>query len=172
MDINIIGDPGTGNTFQEIHIGTVQNYNPNATTVINNNYGDKQKPTVPNDKAMEEAEKEQRKAEIMGYVAKVKSYVGKEWKNRYETLWRSILAIPEVDAVVYEPGKQKNTIFNRNLIAHILYIMCKEGVIAEQNDTRLAIALEGDKNHSVRNQLGTPPTDRTIADEVRALLSE
>ena len=36
MDINIKGNPGTGNTFQEIHIGTVQNYNPNATTVINN----------------------------------------------------------------------------------------------------------------------------------------
>ena len=38
MDIKIKGNPGTGNTFQEIHIGTVQNYNPNATTVINN-YG-------------------------------------------------------------------------------------------------------------------------------------
>lgn len=28
MDINITGNPGQGNTFQEIHIGTVQNYNP------------------------------------------------------------------------------------------------------------------------------------------------
>ena len=37
MDIKIEGNPGTGNTFQEIHIGTVQNYNPNATTVINYN---------------------------------------------------------------------------------------------------------------------------------------
>ena len=46
MDINIKGNPGTGNTFQEIHIGTVQNYVPNATTVINNNYGDKQKPAA------------------------------------------------------------------------------------------------------------------------------
>ncbi len=172
MDINITGNPGTGNTFQDIHIGTVQNYNPNATTVINNNYGDKQKTTAPSGKAMGDAEKEQHKVEIMDYVAKVKPYVSREWKNRYETLWRSILAIPEVDAVVYEPGKQKNTTFNRNLIAHILYIMCKEGVIAEQNDTRMAIALEGDKDHSVRNQLGVPPTDREIADKVRALLSK
>ena len=64
MDINIKGNPGTGNTFQEIHIGTVQNYVPNATTVINNNYGDKQKPAASVDKAMEGAEREQRKAHI------------------------------------------------------------------------------------------------------------
>lgn len=50
MDINITGNPGTGNTFQEIHIDTVQNYNPNATTVINNNYGDKQKPAPATEK--------------------------------------------------------------------------------------------------------------------------
>ncbi|MBR3550750.1 MAG: hypothetical protein IKO09_01980 [Bacteroidales bacterium] len=38
MDIKIEGNPGTGNTFQEINIGTVHNFNPNATTIINN-YG-------------------------------------------------------------------------------------------------------------------------------------
>ena len=31
MDIKIEGNPGTGNTFQEIKIGYVENYNPNAT---------------------------------------------------------------------------------------------------------------------------------------------
>lgn len=44
MEINIKGNPGQGNTFQEIHINKVDNFNPNATTVINNYYGDKQKP--------------------------------------------------------------------------------------------------------------------------------
>lgn len=43
MDLKITGNPGTGNTFQEVHIGTVQNYNPNATTVINHNYGERHK---------------------------------------------------------------------------------------------------------------------------------
>lgn len=94
MDINIKGNPGTGNTFQEIHIGTVQNYVPNATTVINNNYGDKQKPAASVDKAMEGAEKEQRKAEIMDYVAHLKPFVSKEWKNRYETLCIPFLPYP------------------------------------------------------------------------------
>ena len=172
MDINIKGNPGTGNTFQEIHIGTVQNYVPNATTVINNNYGDKQKPTASVDKAMEGAEKEQRKAEIMDYVAHLKPFVSKEWKNRYETLWHSILAIPEVDAVVYNPGKQKNTTFNRNLIANIIYIMCSENVIDEHNATTLTKILEHDKEHSVRSQLGIQPTDSTIAAKVRDLLAD
>jgi hypothetical protein len=171
MDINITGNPGTGNTFQEIHIGTVQNYNPNATTVINNNYGDKQKPVSPSDKAMGDAEKEQCKAEIMDYVAHLKPYVSKGWKNRYETLWRSILAIPEVDAVVYNPGKQKNTTFNRNLIANIIYIMYRENVIVVHNVTTLTKALEHDKDHSVRSQLGIQPTDSTIAAKVRDLLA-
>ena len=43
-------------------------------------------------------------------------------QHNRQTLWRSILALPEVDAVVYNPGKQKNTTFNRNLIANIIYI--------------------------------------------------
>lgn len=170
MDININGNSGTGNTFQEIHIGTVQNYNPNATTVINHNYGDKQKTVTPSDKALGEAEKQQRKAEIMAYVGNVKPYVGKEWKNRYETLWRSILAISEVDAAVYEPGKQKNTSFNRNLIANIIYIMCKEGVLTTDNAATLAQALEGDKDHSVRAQLHTEPDERLLVKHVKDLL--
>lgn len=170
MDINIKGDPGTGNTFQEIHIGTVQNYVPNATTVINNNYGDKQKPAASVDKAIEGAEKEQRKAEIMDYVAQLKPFVSKEWKNRYETLWHSILAIPEVEAIVYDPGKQKNTTFNRNLIANIIYIMCKERILTTDNAATLAQALEGDKDHSVRAQLHTEPDEKLLVKHVKDLL--
>lgn len=170
MDINIKGNPGTGNTFQEIHIGTVQNYVPNATTVINNNYGDKQKPAASVDNAMEEAEKEQRKAEIMDYVVHLKPFVSKEWKNRYETLWHSILAIPEVEAIVYDPGKQKNTTFNRNLIANIIYIMCKERILTTDNAATLAQALEGDKDHSVRAQLHTEPDEKILVKHVKDLL--
>ena len=128
MEINIKGNPGQGNTFQEIHINKVDNFNPNATTVINNYYGDKQKPAPAAEKELQNAEREQRKSDILQYVAKLTQYVSKEWKNRYETLWKNILALPEVEAEVYEPGKQKGTTFNRNLIAHIIYIMCKLSV--------------------------------------------
>lgn len=171
MDININGNPGTGNTFQEIHIDTVQNYNPNATTVINNNYGDKQKPAPATEKLLQDAEREQRKAEIMDYVAKLKNYVAKDWKNRYESLWKEILALPEVNAEVYEPGRQQGTTFNRNLIANILYIMCNDGVIVETNATKLTEELEGDKDHPVRAKLKENPVNRDITDKILSLLS-
>ena len=170
MDINITGNPGTGNTFQEIHIGTVQNYNPNATTVINNNYGEKQKAIPTTDKVLQDADREQRKAEIMEYVLRLKNYVAKEWKNRYESTWQKILAIPEVEAQVYDPGKQQNTTFNRNLVANIIYIMCNAEVFSTHNATALTIALEDNKEHSVRNQLGAYPTDKDITEKVNELL--
>lgn len=170
MDINIKGNPGTGNTFQEVHIGTVQNYNPNATTVINYNYGDKPKAMSSPDNNMTDEEREHLKSEIMTYVSRIKQYVANEWRNRYETTWRSVLDIPEVESLVFSPGKQKNTSFNRNLVANIIYVMCNAGFYAETNATTLTIALEDDKEHSVRGQLAKEPADRLLVKHVKALL--
>ena len=170
MKVEITGNPGTGNTFQEINISSVQNYNPNATTVINYNYGDKPKATSAPDKTMQQAEREQRKAEIMEYVSRIKMYVADEWKNRYETIWRSVLDIPEVESLVFSPGKQKDTLFNRNLVANIIYVMCNAGFYAETNATTLPIALEDDKEHSVRRQLAKDPADERLVKHVKALL--
>lgn len=170
MDINIKGNPGTGNTFQEVHIDTVQNYNPNATTVINYNYGDKPKAMSSPDNNMTDDEREHLKSEIMTYVSRIKQYVANEWKNRYETTWRSVLDIPEVKSIVFSPGKQKDTLFNRNLVANIIYIMCNAGFYTDTNATTLTIALEGDKEHSVRQQLAKGPADRLLVKHVKALL--
>lgn len=170
MEININGNPGTGNTFQEVHIGTVQNYNPNATTVINYNYGDKPKAMSSPDNNMTDDEREHLKSEIMTYVSRIKKYVAKEWKNRYETTWRSILDIPEVKSLVFSPGKQKDTLFNRNLVANIIYLMCNAGLFDDTNATTLAVALEDNKEHSVRSQLGKEPADELLVKHVRALL--
>lgn len=170
MDINITGNPGTGNTFQEIHIGSVQNYNPNATTVINYNYGDQPKPASAATDTLSDADREQRKAEILAYVGRLKDRVSRDWKNRYETLWHRILSLPEVEAAVYEPGKQKNTTFNRNLVANIIYIMCSHGVFDKTTATELTIALEGDKERSVRAKLGEQPDDKALCQAVEAVL--
>lgn len=169
MKVDITGNPGTGNTFQEIHIGTVQNYNPNATTVINNNYGDKLKSSSAPDKALQDAEKESLRADIMAYVGRLDDYVAKDWKNRYKALWTSILALPEVDAVVYTPGRQQGTTFNRNLVASIIYIMCNKNVIAEKNAKTLTKILENDGDHAVRHQLRKEP-NKEIADKIKELI--
>ena len=170
MDIKIEGNPGTGNTFQEIKIGYVENYNPNATTIINNHYGDRKK-TAP---AVDESQKQlgilQRNEEILAYVGNLKLFVSKEWKNRYETTWHNILSLPEVSALIYDPGKQKDTTFNRNLVANIIYIMCNKGIIEEKNATTLTVALEGDKDHPVRAQLHKDPDDKVLKHKVESLI--
>lgn len=166
MDININGNPGTGNTFTEVHIGTVQNYNPNATTVINNNYGDKPKAVQPVGKAETDATHGNLKAGILAYVDRISRFADKAWQGRYLDLWRKILEIPEVEATVYDPGKQKNTPFNRNLIANIIYMMCNEKVITETNATTLAIAIEGDKDHPIRARLREYPDDRELRQKI------
>ena len=160
MDIRIEGNPGTGNTFQEIKIGYVENYNPNATTVINNHYGDRKKSAPVADESQQQLDILQRQSEILDYVGNLKPFVSQDWKSRYETTWHNILSLPEVSALIYEPGKQKDTTFNRNLIAHIIYIMCNHGIISETNATTLTVALEGDKDHPVRAQLRKAPMTR------------
>ena len=170
MKIDITGDPGTGNTYMEIHIGSVHNFNPNLATVNYNYNGASQKPT----KVISElphAERELLKVAILQYVAKLARYVSKDWKNRYDTLWKNILSLPEVEAEVYNPGRQKGTTFNRKLIANILYIMCTENVIKDKNATTLAEALEANKEHSVRSQLGQYPLDSDIRQKVTQLIA-
>lgn len=36
MELDIKGDPGTDNRYNDVHIDNVDNYNPNARTVVNN----------------------------------------------------------------------------------------------------------------------------------------
>ena len=45
------------------------------------------------------------------------------------------------------------------------------GIITESNATHLAEILEGDKDHSVRRQLGLAPDDREITEAVNKLLN-
>ena len=171
MEVKIDGNPGTGNTFQEIKIGYVENYVPNATTVINNHYGESGKAKPQTDRETSKADLLVRRGEIMQYVGNLRPYVSEKWKNRYEAVWHAILDLPAVAAVIYEPGKQKDTSFNRNLVANIIYIMCDRGIIYESNATKLTEALEGDKDHSVRAQLRTKPADAVLLREVKELLN-
>ena len=177
MDIKIEGNPGTGNTYQEINIGTVQNYNPNATTVtsttiINNVYGDPKQAKDMVKQQMPEADKAQRMAEIMQYVLKLKDYVAPHYKGIYEKLWHTILGITEVSAVICEPGTQQKTTFNRRLVANILHMMIEKDVFKDRNATNIAIVLEGDKDHSVRGNLGTNPEDKLIKLKVETAIDK
>lgn len=110
--------------------------------------------------------------EIMQYVSKLKDFVAKEWQSRYDDLWRSILEDTEIACVIYDPGKQQNTTFNRKLVANIIYIMCKLDVIEENNVTKLTLALEENKDSSVRGQLAVNPSDEVIKKRVENIVGK
>lgn len=177
MVIKIEGNPGTNNTYHETHIGTVQNYNPNATTVnntyhINNVYGGSERNKDVPQGPKTETNKAERKAEIMQYVFKLKDMVAQEYKTAYAKLWLAILGTPEVSAVICEPGKQQNTTFNRKLVANILHLMIESNLFKDRNVTTMATMLEADKEHPVRGYLGTNPEDKSIVLKVRNIITK
>ena len=55
---------------------------------------------------------------------------------------------------------------------NIIYIMCDRGIIDESNATKLTEALEGDKDHSVRAQLGKVPDNKVIYEKVNKLIGD
>lgn len=165
MKLEITGNPGTGNTFCETNIGYVENYNPNATTVIVNHCDGKKKGVTPEEKGQEELHKLSLKKDIKNYVGKLSQYVSNEWKNKYNTLWETILNLPQVSADVYTPGKQQAN-FNRNLIANIICMMIEKGIIVETNKTNLTKALEGDQDNPVRAQLSIGVKDKDMKQAV------
>ena len=161
MEIKIEGNPGTGNSYTEINIGNVQNYNPNATTVINNNYGTRVKHQASVDDV--EVDKEELMSKVINYVKKTMDYVADDWKNRFESLWLDILRLKEVDAEVYNRGGQQGTDFNRVLVAGIIHVLMDGKVYKKCTYTALALALENNEDHHVRQELGKNPSEEVIA---------
>lgn len=167
MEIKIEGDPGTGNSYIEVYIGNVQNFNPNATTIINNNYGIRPRPHTS--QAIVEIDKEQIRPKIISYVKKTIDKVSPDWKNKFEALWQDILNLNEVDIMVYNPGEQSGTDFNRVLVAGIIHILMDAKVYVKCTYTSLAILLENNEDHHVRQELGKYPSDE-IQTAVKQLL--
>ena len=180
--MKIDGNPGSGNTFQEIHIGTVQNFNPNATTVINyNGVGDdaaalKGKPS--GQKTMKQMldndliDRTPIYKEIMNYVSCLRTFVSEAWKDRYMQLWADILNLSEVADLVCDPGKQQGTNFNRKLVASIVHFLDSQKVYnGPFNAKAMTEALEDDWEHSVRRELATDPAAE-IQSAIKQLIKE
>ncbi len=190
MDIKIEGNPGTGNTFQEIHIGSVGTYNNAA--VINNYYGtngeqyrekkkqegtendtpDNPDHSIPDNRRLdrrEESEEEINRSrirtEILDYVSRVRPLVRLDKRDRYMQMWEGILELDAVRPFVYKTGKQKRTSFNRKLIANILHHLDTRHIYkAPYKASDLALALEDDYEMSVRGELGKYPSEYVCAE--------
>ena len=162
MEIKIEGNPGTGNTFQEINIGRVENYNPNATTVINN-YGTREATKAKQPGPKEQVDTYYLREEILTYVSNLRTELAPEWKSRYQQVWTDILDLDIVAASVYNPGKQQGTNFNRNLVANIVHYLNGLGAFSDYKPAIFAERLEGDKEHSVRAALARDPDEAIVS---------
>lgn len=166
MDININGNPGTGNTFTEIHVQHADNVNPNATTVTvtHHHYGEGQ--VAPKAKATggdTNVDTALIRTEILNYVDRLRPQLNGEWKHGYTKLWEGILDLGIVADSIYKPGKQQRTNFNRSLVGNIIHYLDRYGLYKNAyNATALAIALENDEGHTVRMALGKDPLDGHI----------
>lgn len=168
MDINIKGNPGTGNTYVAVENGGVYNNNPNATSVTNITYNYNGNSTQ-HDAAIDDEEKKMRKSELLKYVGKLKPLLKEEWKSKYDKLWLDILELPEVDSKIYNKGKQQNTIFNRNLVGNIIGIMKSDIFPKNITVSALTKTLEGSDEHSIRAQIGQK-APKEIQEPIKTLI--
>ena len=169
MDIKIEGNPGTGNTFQQINIQHVEHYNTQPVT-INNYYGSRAsvqdtagKPGLVDTALI--------RKEILEFVSRVRPLLKDEWKARYMQMWDDILSLEAVETVAYNPGKQKNTNFNRKLIAGILHLLDSYKIYRNPyNATAITKALGYGWEHPVRCELAVDPADKEIVNAINNLL--
>lgn len=123
-----------------------------------------QKETVGKRKGMKQT--------IIEYVNSLLPVVNMNYCDCYSKIWSEILAQDSVNSIVYDRGRQKGTIFNRNLVARIINMLRTGDVIKKVSDTELATLLEPQKgkNHPVRVQLAFKPDDLKIQKDVKQVL--
>ncbi len=161
-----------------INIGTAYNVNPAATKVENTfiigSRAEGRKAVAEATGGKDFVDPAVVRPEILKYVSRVLPLLHDEPKGYFMRLWDDILNLPEVEAKVYDPGQQVGPIFNRDLVANILYHLRTRKIYKvvyrdNYNGAALTEALEGDKEHSVKHALrNEPPKD--VRDAVDHLL--
>lgn len=161
MDIKIEGNPGTGNSYTEINIEHIENNYPAVTSVVNNYYGKR----LPEQTADTPIDKAAKREIILDYVYRTRGFARHPWKERYRELWSDILDLPEVDALIYDKGRQKGTDFNRKELMHLIHYVGHDdglGLFKTYNATHIALSFNDGAEKSTRPELGYDPDDKAI----------
>lgn len=179
MEIKIEGNPGTGNTFVENNYEYVENNFPSVkkVTIIQGADGMRHK-QFPTEEQTNPGilDKNGKRADILKYVEKTLPFVLYQWKDKYMTLWNDILALPDVDGIIYNRGRQQKTSFNRKEVVHIICYLGKHahdgmGIFENYNATHIAAAFNDDAEKSTRPELGFQPSV-SIRQAIDKLLKE
>lgn len=170
---NTQNDQNTGQVKTIINIGTAYNVNPAATEVKNTFIigSGKEASAAINEAFGRRKEPEGNiditpiRKEILNYVSCLRPLVAPDKKDRYMKMWEGILELDAVKPFVYQTGKQKQTNFNRKLIANIIHHLDSRHMYANPYmASDFAKALEGDSEKSVRGELGKFPSDNVCAE--------
>lgn len=185
MEIKIEGNPGTGNHYTEVKIDRIENNFPNVTEVKIIKDADGKKTTVMSNgdtanqggqPTADDKEKEAKRQDILKYVGHTLPLVMYAWKDKYMNLWEDILALPEVDLVIYKRGRQQKTSFNRKEVLHIICYLGKHANsgfgIFEDNyvATNIALQLADGCEKTTRPELGFNTT-KTIQAAIEQLMN-
>ena len=135
-----------------------------TTVTYSNHQPTENKSTINNPNAKEA---------IMDYVGRLKPVVREAYIECYDQLWQGILELKEVKMQVYDYGKQKDTKFNRNLVAQIIHQISGTIYLPSANTVKMAQYLEPSKgsDHPVRQKLGEIP-DKPIKKSVDEYLKQ
>lgn len=175
----IEGNPGQNNTF--VHISHVENYNPNATTVNNTYYGTQECVRQCNSQRSSSSvvrtmlgnnliDTTHIRTEILDYVSRIRPFLADVWQQGYMEFWEEVINLDVMSVDLYDPGKQRNTNFNRNLVANILHYLSSQGFYKEQyNSSEMTRVLEGDADHPVRKALRFDP-EKKYCDAIDSLI--
>ena len=112
---------------------------------------------------------------VIDYVNRLMPVVAVKYQEDYSKIWKDILEEDAVSNVIYDPGKQQGTVFNRNLVAQISRMMARDGIIVkETKDVAMAELLEPQrgKHHPVRKQLAFIPDDNKIKKAVKEVFKK
>lgn len=191
VHFTIDGDAGENNTIVNMVIEKAYNVNPSAKVVNNTfNIGMREEASAAIDEAMgaqpmpEQPKSENPKSladtmkdseegidcsvirkEILIYVSRIRPLVAPDKKDKFQKMWEGILDLEAVKSSVYRTGKQKETNFNRKLIANIIHHLDSRKMYAKPyKASDFAKALEQDSEKSVRGELGKFPSDYVCAE--------
>jgi len=122
-----------------------------GVTVTYSNHQTTENKSTSNNQSAKEA--------IMDYVGRLRPVVREAYVECYDQLWQGILELEAVKTQVYDHGKQKDTKFNRNLVAQIIHQISEIIYLPSANTVKMAQYLEPSKggDHPVRQKLGETP---------------
>lgn len=174
------GDAGEGNTIVNMNIEKAYTVNPTAKVVNNtfNIYSDKEgKDAIEEAKGTpspkEDIDYSVIRKEILVYVSRIRLLVATEKKDKFQKMWEGILELDAVKPFVYKTGKQKETNFNRKLIANIIHHLDSRKMYEKPyKASDFARALEENPEKSIRGELGKFPSDHICAEIDKYLESQ